>query len=319
LVAQWTDYLATPGGATPGGATPGAAQAGGPPVPPTGQTPPSQTPPSQPRTILLLVDEANIRSGAARLAANAATAFVGRMRPDDRIGLVTIPFSSTRVAPTTDRAVLAKALQRITGHLNPARMLQSAERSVGLSEAFALQNDKRTWGQVVTRECLEKRGGFENDNRGVPAADCVSELEQLARALVADARELMLTSARAITAAIEALATMPGPKTVVLLSEELPVPSNLAGRKDFLWETAGVSALPWHVGRLGSCIRRRTRLDASRHPVQRRRCRLIYRHSGQGCRREGTQCRIFCSQTGLRADRCPGVLDGRLRLSGHRN
>ena len=110
----------------------------------------------------------------------------------NRIGLLTIPFTSTRLDATTDRSPIKQALRRITGHLGSVPHPLVQERSVGLSEAFALGNDKRTWTQVVTRECLEKRGGDNPDKRGEPTRECTDELEQLARALVSDARERML-------------------------------------------------------------------------------------------------------------------------------
>jgi VWFA-related protein len=196
----------------------------------------SSRPPAPGRLVLFVVDEANIRAGAARFAAEAAAAFLEGAGPADRIGQLGIPDSSVRVEPTTDRAPVRQALRRVAGHRVSVETQLGAQYSVGLSEAFMLFHDRRGFGQVLTRECMEKAPGA-----SVPSQQCAADVEMLARALVNDARQRMLSSARALTAVLEALAAVEGPKTLIVLSEELPVADFLAERKDFEAETARIS------------------------------------------------------------------------------
>ena len=182
------------------------------------------------RTILLVVDEANIRSGFARPAMDAALTFADGADPRDRVGVITVPYSSTRVEPTTDRTRVKQALSRISGHLVPVETLFALQRSVGITEAFVVQNDPRAWSALVARECREQSGG------------CEAELQLIVRTLVADVRQRMVESARALTAVIEALGQEPGPKTLVLVSEELSVPNALGERIEFESEAAAMSA-----------------------------------------------------------------------------
>ena len=111
--------------------------------------------------------------------------------------------------------------------------------SLGMAEAFALLNNKGEWAQIIARECVE--GAVSRDNPGQPARECVSEMEHLARSLVADVRQRMLTSARALAGLMDGVAQVPGPKTIVLLSQELPVGAGLSERKDFEAETTSIA------------------------------------------------------------------------------
>ena len=214
---------------------------------PAGENPVTPTAPAG-RTVYLVIDESNIASGMAKPAAEAAQSFVDRLSPADRVGLVTIPFSAVRLDATTDRAGVKQALKRITGHMNQVATPLAQERSVSVSEAFARGTDKRTWGNVLARECVEKKGGMlplepwqPKSTPREPAIDCTSEVEQLARAIVADVRERMLTSARSLSNLLQAMVKEKGPKTIILVSQELPVPSTPEERKDFQREAQEIA------------------------------------------------------------------------------
>ena len=178
------------------------------------------------RTVMLVVDESNIQSGSGRHAIAAAERFIDLLGPRDRIGLALIPYGHANIDPTTDHAVVKEALQHVVGRMQPAP--QTGRFNLGLQEAFAsMNNDRRTWAEAVRRECGKE---------GFPPG-CNLIIESDARSIVVDARQRLVESLRSFQALFAALQQLPGPKTVVLLSEELPVapyPSELA---DFIAES----------------------------------------------------------------------------------
>jgi VWFA-related protein len=141
------------------------------------------------RTVILFMDEENIRAGYGKWAADATARFVDRLLRDDRVGLV-IPKSPTRIAPTTDRAAVKAALSHVVGHMAPIAFAEG----IGVAAAFDSH--------------------YGNTGKAPNAA-----VEQI----VADAHERTLGTVRSLVTLLDSLATEAGPKTVVLVSEELPV------------------------------------------------------------------------------------------------
>jgi VWFA-related protein len=212
----------------------------------TGTAPPASPPHTQPlvstnlapslptpaRTIVLVVDADNISAGDARWARQAAAGFLDRTQPDDLVGLMTIGQTDGGVDPTTDREAVRKALERVTGRLvRPETTLGPAGRSLGLSEAFAYRGDQGTWRRVLARECGSDPS---------PGA-CPQEMAGYAQAIMADVERRTTVTARALSALLQGLAQLSGPKSVILISEELPVPDDPAGRRSFLSEAAGIT------------------------------------------------------------------------------
>lgn len=219
------------------------------------------------RWILLVVDEENIRAGDARQAATAASRFLDQLRPNDRVGLVTLGMSATHVDPTTDRAGVRAALGRIAGHLVPLETMLDAVYHVALSEAFTLRNDSRQWAAIVDRECtkpgmqipasvlvqglpeeeiIKKYPGVALKPEQVAGAileaqRCKGELEHAAMTTMQDVRQRTVTSTRALLALLEAVARVPGPKTVVFISQELPVSNYASERADFNAEISRIT------------------------------------------------------------------------------
>ncbi len=231
------DYVSYPSAL----ATPAAAQERPHPLFTTNRSRPA----SAGRWILIVVDEGNIRAGYARHAATAAARFLDQVQPNDRVGLLVIPASATHLDPTTDRGTLKEALQHIAGHLIPVETMLDSVYQLALSEAFILRNDPRRWTAIIDRECI-KPGmkipvGRSTDEAIVAKypedvreyARCKGEVEHYAQTMMQDARQRMLDSTRALLGLLEAMARVPGPKTVVFISEELPVSSYIGERADF--------------------------------------------------------------------------------------
>jgi len=185
-----------------------------------------------PRTIMLVVDEDNVRSGSAHWAAQAAQTLLDQAQATDLIGLVTIPYGKGGIDPTTDRAPVRTALQSVVGHLTSAETTSlSPNHSLGLSEAFAYRHDQKGWRQILLREC------------GPTApAGCPQEMAGYAQTMMADVRQRATSTVRAFAGLLDGLAELPGPKTVILISQELPVSGYSAERHDFFTEAAPVTA-----------------------------------------------------------------------------
>ncbi len=181
------------------------------------------------RAVLLLIDQGNIRFGAARSVMQNALGFVDRLQPDDRIGVVAVPGPGEVVDFTTDHAKVREALLRVTGRVTPSRR----RFNVSITEAFAIyrQNDATLIQQVMVREC----GGL----MGVGDLErCERDVEQEAGEIIGDQRQQTDRSLSAIRAVLRSLGAMEGQKAVVLISEGL-VLEGLGGDVDDL---AGVAA-----------------------------------------------------------------------------
>ncbi len=181
------------------------------------------------RAVLLLIDQGNIRFGAARSVIQGALKFVDRLQPNDRIGVVAVPGPGEVVDFTTDHAAVREALLRVTGRVTPSRR----RFNVSITEAFAIyrQSDAMLIQQVILRECV---GAF-----GVTDLErCERDVEQEASEIIGDQRQQTDRSLTAIRGVLRSLGAMEGPKAVVLISEGL-VLEGLGGDVD---ELASVAA-----------------------------------------------------------------------------
>jgi VWFA-related protein len=145
------------------------------------------------RTVILFVDEENIRAGYGKWVADATAGFVDRLPPDDRVGLI-IPKSPTRISPTTDHLAVKAALTRVVGHM------ASVAFADGMGPAAAFDRH------------------YANAGKGP---------DPVAEQIVADVHERALGTLSSLMTLLESLRAEPGPKTVVLVAEELPVSDHL--------------------------------------------------------------------------------------------
>jgi hypothetical protein len=131
------------------------------------------------RLIMLVIDQGNIGLSRGKYAIAAASRFVSRLSPADRVGLVTIPGAGPQIDFTSNHALIQNALQRIVG------LSDQGERQVneiGLSEALALERGNEQLIQtILDRECSGLSAG--SDLR-----DCRDKLLAKARTLYVDVR-----------------------------------------------------------------------------------------------------------------------------------
>jgi VWFA-related protein len=173
------------------------------------------------RVVMVAVDQAHIRRVEGLAALRAAANFIDALDPADKVAASTINETGS-IQFTTDHASVKRFLQGLTG----AAAATPLHYNVGLTEAIAIADGSRTrLDQVVLRECGAPIATVESQQR-IAAANgardpCPVEIEQEARGIVQQARTDARISISALARLIGRLAEIPGPKTLVLLSEGL--------------------------------------------------------------------------------------------------
>ena len=169
------------------------------------------------RLIMLVVDQGSIGAGRGKLALDAASRFVSRLGPADRIGLVTIPASGPQVDFTTNHGVVQALLPKLIGQATSPGLLH-----VGISEAAdAQRGDASALRQIFDRECSGLRDPTETQ-------ECTQRLTVEANLVYQTARERTRTSVLALKGLIERLATTTSPKTIIFLSEGIVLDTDSA-------------------------------------------------------------------------------------------
>lgn len=181
------------------------------------------------RLIVILVDQGNIRTGAARSAMNSAKKFVDTLTPEDRVSVIAVPSPGELVDFTTDHDKVREALLRIVGHASAPR----SRFNISITEAMALymNSDTRLALEVILRECGQAGGAIEIER-------CEREVEQDAAEIMIDIRRRTDDSIRGMRAVLQSLANLEGPKSVILVSEGL-IFEGLGGETD---ELASIAA-----------------------------------------------------------------------------
>ena len=173
------------------------------------------------RLIVVAVDQQNIRPLEGTRALQAAARFVDALDPADRVGVASL----SRVGAiefTHDRRLARQRIQQLVGEADPVFL----QFNLGLSEAIAGGDGNRTvLTDLIRRECGQ------STNRPVDPArlsdnpdardPCPEQIEQEARAVAQHARTTTTLSIEALRRIVDSLRDLPGPKTVVLLSEGL--------------------------------------------------------------------------------------------------
>ncbi len=161
------------------------------------------------RLIMLVVDQGNIGASRGKYAIDAASRFIGRLTPQDRVGLVTIPGAGPQIDFTANHALVQAALKSVVGTSDDG---EHQNNQIGLTEAIALQRGNRQVIQeILDRECTGLAASF--------LTDCRSALEAQARSLYIDLKGRARDTVLSLRQVMERLARTAAPKTVVLVSE----------------------------------------------------------------------------------------------------
>jgi len=174
------------------------------------------------RLIALVIDEANIRRGAARATLNAAATFVRSLDRADRVALYLIPGAGPVSGFTSNHALVLRLLERAAGQAAEAEF----SSRVGVAEALEILErppdpDRPTsvapgslLEAVLSRECA---GEHEPSTMAV----CRGMIEGEARSVLVQTRARTARSLSALRGVFDHLATTQASKTVVLLTEGL--------------------------------------------------------------------------------------------------
>jgi VWFA-related protein len=164
------------------------------------------------RLIVLLVDQGNIRTGAARSSMNSAKKFVDTLTPEDRVSVIAIPSPGELVDFTTNHDRVREALLRVVGTADPLK----SRYNLSITEAMAiyLHSDAQMATEVILRECAGAAAASELER-------CEREVEQDAAEIVNEIRRRTQDSINGMRAVFKGLGSLEGPKSVVLISEGL--------------------------------------------------------------------------------------------------
>jgi VWFA-related protein len=163
------------------------------------------------RLVMLLVDQGNIRTGAARAVMNSAKKFVDTLTPEDRVAVVAVPGPGELIDFTTNHDKVREALLRIVGSADPIK----GRFNLSVTEALAIYtgNNMQLANEVIIRECAAVAA--------VEAERCEREVHQDAGQIAADLRERTNSSVSGMRAVLKGLSAIEGPKSVILMSEGL--------------------------------------------------------------------------------------------------
>lgn len=192
------------------------------------------TPPNG-RLIVIAVDQAGIRVGAARPLLNSAVKFLDMLSPADRVAFVAYPEPGVAIDFTTDRLKLKLAMERVVG--NQQRYI--GKFNIGLYEAIAItdKQDERIFAIVISRECRRLTG---------PALEqCERDVLIESTMMVRTVRQETTDSLRGLYNLLRQLSVVEGPKSLILLSEGMVVES--PNELDDVIQAAGLARVSVNV------------------------------------------------------------------------
>jgi VWFA-related protein len=161
------------------------------------------------RLIMLLVDLGSLGPARGKYVLDAASNFIGQLNRSDRVGLHTIPGSGPWVDFTSNHQTIRAMLPKLVGQAEE----EHGSLRVGVAEAARLdRGDPLLMQELVERECAVALEPLEN-------ARCRNDIQRDARQVYQQARARTRDSLISLRAIMDRLATIPGPKTVIMISE----------------------------------------------------------------------------------------------------
>jgi VWFA-related protein len=182
------------------------------------------------RLVMFVVDVGSIGAGRGKAALDAAARFVSTLKPNDRVGLVTVPAGGVTIDFTSDHARVESTLRSVIGqatdHLGPAKL--------GIADALGLERgDDAAIRHVADREC--STGDTSPQGRDF----CIQQLMQDAQLMLTERRDRAHKTLASLRTLFERLSSSETPKTLVFMSEGLPQEGDTL---DLTWVSARASA-----------------------------------------------------------------------------
>jgi VWFA-related protein len=165
------------------------------------------------RLIVLAVDQPNIRFGGAMAINKAATAFVDRLLPSDRVAVAGFGVGAPATTFTADRERIKRAIGRMVGQKQGGRTVDLSH-NIALVEAQMIdRGDRSTLESVQAREC-------QGTDRSAGAAEmCRSQVEIEAHSIAQDANRDAEQTIQTLRELFASLRAIDAPKTLILISE----------------------------------------------------------------------------------------------------
>jgi VWFA-related protein len=190
------------------------------------------------RTFILAVDSGSFEVGSERAPMDGARAFVQRLDPGDRIGLIVYPLG-VRMAPTTERAPIAVNLARVVGRRDPLRNHFNL-KAFEIVDITARSTSPNTFMRSARNpETNTDPGAQELDpvlliqRRECPGdSDCPSRIYAEGIGLATQLERQAQESLDGLEQVLLAVADIPGRKAVVVVSAGLLVSDRTDGRPD---------------------------------------------------------------------------------------
>ena len=194
------------------------------------------------RLMVLAIDQPNIRVGGVRAIVAALDQFIDRLSASDRLAVVAFGRGTPAIPFTADRERVKQAIARITGQMAapPLPMFRMSLPAASL----LLRGDEGT-RQAMMRDCP-----FSGPNR---IDECETVMVRDANNLLQLATEQRDDSIRALTGVLNALKGIDAPKSLLLVSEGLPLLSDetdMAARFEALGSLAGTARTSIYALRL---------------------------------------------------------------------
>jgi len=171
------------------------------------------------RLIAIVVDRGSIAPVRAKDVFTAAAKFVDTLRPQDRVGVFSIPEGPT-IDFTTDHDAVSAVLLHTDGMAHGS----GGAKYVGISEAVAIERGNSFAMENVTqRECGGSVQNVRDAGGNSELAICARMVQDEAATVATYAHQRARDTVSGLAALLERLGTSETPKTIVLISEGLVV------------------------------------------------------------------------------------------------
>lgn len=158
---------------------------------------------------IVAVDQGSFRPVNAGSVVHAVREFLKQVHPSDYVGMFSFPEPGTRIDPTRDRKVLEDALPRLVGF---SQLKQMRQFNYSLSDAIdAAARDQQVLSRLKQDNCRDPMD-----------LTCPRALEDELNETVSILEMQAARSLQGLREVIAALASLPGRKTMIVVSAGIP-------------------------------------------------------------------------------------------------